>query len=136
MNTDQVDNEQIIQMLLTDYETTLQDARTIKAQLDDYQPEPEEYEEKYMEMLDEQGGHLRVEGQFFFASDILKHCDPTAFRCNLADYADSEFTNDKESSEGYVELDAEYMDLLEELQSYKAKLKRYGYDIEDLEEVE
>lgn len=46
------------------------------------------YGEMFDEMLDE-AGPIEMAGVTLYPSDILKECDPTAWRCAFLDYADA-----------------------------------------------
>lgn len=50
---------------------------------------PVDREAAYDEYLNTQGP-VRVAGLTFEASEIIKECDPTAYRCGVNDFADSE----------------------------------------------
>lgn len=65
-------------------------------QLHTYYVDPEgractegDVEEAYGEMLDECYEALRVGESEYAPSDVLKNCDPTAYRIGLAEYLDS-----------------------------------------------
>jgi hypothetical protein len=49
----------------------------------------DELEEKYADLLDELYPEYILEHLTFRPSQILKKCDPVAWRAHLADYADS-----------------------------------------------
>ena len=52
--------------------------------------EREKYsEQEYNEILDEQGT-VNIAGMDFYPSDILKQCDPIAYRCGLSDIQEYE----------------------------------------------
>ena len=44
----------------------------------------------YDEMLDECYDEFKIGEMTFYPSDILKSCDPVAYRCGFSDYTDSE----------------------------------------------
>jgi hypothetical protein len=46
----------------------------------------EELAERFDEVLDE-AGEVKVSGYTFNPSKVLKECDPTAYRCELANFA-------------------------------------------------
>ena len=53
-----------------------------------------ELEEAYNDMLDDcQETELRVGNITFYASAVLKKCDPIAYRCGLNDYVDMLITD-------------------------------------------
>jgi hypothetical protein len=45
-------------------------------------------EERYDEFLDEVYGEVQIGTLTFYPSDILKSCDPIAYRVGLSDYED------------------------------------------------
>jgi hypothetical protein len=45
-------------------------------------------EERYDEFLDEVYGEVQIGTLTFYPSDILKNCDPIAYRVGLSDYED------------------------------------------------
>ena len=47
---------------------------------------------EYEDMLNEEG-EVKVCGLTFYPADILREMDPTAYRCGLNDYNDSELTD-------------------------------------------
>lgn len=47
-------------------------------------------EERYDEMLDDVYGTVEIAGYTFDTSRALKELDPTAYRCGLVDFEDSE----------------------------------------------
>lgn len=51
--------------------------------------EKEAYEQ-YDEYLDEIGSNVHVQGIAFAPSQILKVCDPVAYRCGFNDWCNSE----------------------------------------------
>jgi len=60
-------------------------------------------EEAYRDMLDDRYEEARIGYLTFSPSRIVEELDPTAFRCGLSDYADS-------NSDSWFELDGEYYD--------------------------
>ena len=61
----------------------------------------EEGMSRYDDMLDECNPGLNVAGSTFYASTILKKCDPIAYRVGFSDYADSLAENGT-PVEGYI----------------------------------
>lgn len=59
----------------------------------------DELEDMFADCLNDSGTVLAA-GIEFYPSDILKNCDPVAWRCGLADYADS-LVDDGYEVEGY-----------------------------------
>ena len=77
---------------------------------------------EFDEYLDEDGEQHTSVGSFY-PSDILKNCDPVAYRCMKSDY------------EGNFDLDdcTEYTDMVEELESLKGELESLQDEIDNLE---
>ena len=60
----------------------------------------QEAEARYCEMLDEVYPEVTIGSISFDPSRVLKELDPTAFRCGLADWLDSEgLTTDKDEDD-------------------------------------
>ena len=81
---------------------------------------------EFDEYLDEDGVQHTSVGSFY-PSDILKSCDPVAYRCAKSDY------------EGNFDLDdcTEYTDMVEELESLESELESLQDELNNLEsEVE
>ena len=55
----------------------------------------------YDDMLDECYPTYNINGMEFFASDILKECDPIAYRVGFSEYADT-LAEEGTPVEGYV----------------------------------
>ena len=99
----------------------------IKAEIENKQHEIGSFEYKVSEedfnnYLDDEGS-VNVCGMTFFPSDILKNCDPIAYRCAKADYESNYDLNDAE----------EYNDLKEELEDLESELEDLESELEDLE---
>lgn len=136
MNYDQYDNEQIIEVILEDYHSTLEDAIKIKNMLDSFEPENYEYEERFKKMIDESHDVVRIMGIKFTPSTILEELDETAYRCLLNDYASQQFCDKPETSDEYCELEQQLNDLVEEMEKYKILLVKYEYNMDELPELE
>ena len=52
--------------------------------------EPVDMESRYHDMLSEVYGTVNVCGLEYDSADLLKDCDPTAYRCGFADYVSGE----------------------------------------------
>lgn len=48
-----------------------------------------ELEEQFDEMLDDCYGMIKIGYSHIWASDVLKNCDPIAYRIGLSEYEDS-----------------------------------------------
>jgi hypothetical protein len=57
-----------------------------------------EIEESYKEMLDDVFPVVKIGYSEFYASDILKNCDPVAYRIGLSEYFE-EYLNENEEEE-------------------------------------
>lgn len=100
----------------------------VNQKIDDKQQELDlfEYsctEEEYDEFLDEIEGSVTVAGMEFYASDILKSCDPTAYRCSKNEYESNFDLDDCE----------EYNDLKDELEALEDRLSDLEDQLSDLE---
>ena len=96
------------------------DISELKSEIDNF-----EYsltEDEFDEFLDE-GGEQHTSVGSFYPSDILKSCDPVAYRCAKSDY------------EGNFDLDdcTEYTDMVEELESLESDLESLQDELKDLE---
>lgn len=98
-------------------ETKKLEIKAKQAEIDSF--EIEVSDEEYDFWLDSEG-KVSVCGLEFDPSDILKNCDPTAYRCGKSDYADS---LDKEDQEEYKELGSELEDLESELEDLESELE-------------
>ena len=99
----------------------------IKADIENKQSEINGFEYEVSESdfdsyLDDDGS-VNVCGMEFYPSDILKSCDPVAYRCAKSDY------------ESNYDLDdvAEYSDLKDELEDLESDLEDLESELEDLE---
>ena len=107
----------------------------IKNQINDKQKEIDHFEyscteSEYDEFLDEIEGSVTVAGMEFYASDILKSCDPIAYRCGKADF---ESNYDLDNCEEYSELKDELEALEDELSDLESELDELQVELEDLE---
>jgi hypothetical protein len=91
--------------------------------------DPCDFEESYIGCLDDCNGEFMG----FSASDILKNCDPIAYRCGLLDYIDS---IDKEETEEGMELLAQIESLESAIEDLEADIEAIEEEIEELEEEE
>lgn len=84
--------------------------------------DPDDFADQFDECLDG-AGSIEVAGCTFYPSQILKECDPVAYRCSLNDFVDS---LDVEDSDEYKALQSEIDDIQDEIDQLQS-------DIEDLE---
>ena len=98
----------------------------IKADIESKQSEIGNFEYEVSESdfdsyLDDEGS-VTVCGLDFYPSDILKSCDPIAYRCAKSDYESNYDLDDVE----------EYSDLKEELEELESELEDLKEELEDL----
>ena len=99
----------------------------IKADIENKQSEINSFEYEISESdfdsyLDDEGS-VAVCGLEFYPSDILKNCDPIAYRCYKSDYEANIDLNDV----------AEYNDLKDELEALESDLEDLESELEDLQ---
>jgi hypothetical protein len=124
---------------------TLESSRTIAALIAHVVSEckPVDREERFEQMLDECYSFEKVGGPFenMLPSQVLKECDPTAFRCGVNDWADSEPWTEIEG-ETYADEDietarTEFVDgLNDELSDLQAELEEAEEDEDEVRDVE
>ena len=107
----------------------------INSQIDEKQKEIDHFEytcteAEYDEFLDEIEGSVTVAGMEFYASDILKSCDPIAYRCGKVDY---EASFDLDNLEEYNDLKDELEELEDQLSDLESELEDLEDQLEDLE---
>ena len=92
----------------------------LKSEINDFEYSLTDAE--FDEYLDEEGEQHTSVGSFY-PSDILKNCDPVAYRCAKSDY------------EGNFDLDdcTEYTDMVEELEGLESHLESLQDELKDLE---
>ena len=90
-----------------------QQAKALQAQIDGFELDPDDYAERYDDMLDEcHGDFLGMN-----ASYILKEMDPTAYRCGLLDYLDG-LDQDEEKTDN-----DECLELLNQLEEIESEIE-------------
>ena len=87
-------------------------------------------EAEYDDFLDEIEGSVTVAGMEFYASDILKSCDPIAYRCGKNDY-ESNF--DLDNLEEYNDLKDELELLEDQLSNLESELEELNDQLDDLQ---
>ena len=80
-------------------------------------------EEQFNDFLDDIEQSITIFGMEFYPSDILKNCDPIAYRCAKSDYEANFDLDDVE----------EYADLKDELEDLESELEDLESELEDLE---
>ena len=81
-------------------------------------------EDEFDEMLDEIESEVTVCGMTFYPSDILKSCDPIAYRISKSEYESNYDLDDCE----------EYNDLKDELESLEDELSDLESELEELQD--
>ena len=99
----------------------------IKADIENKQSEIDNFEYEVSESdfdnhLDDVEQPVNVCGMQFYPSDILKSCDPIAYRCAKSDYESNYDLDDVE----------EYSDSKEELEALESELEDFESGLEDL----
>ena len=110
-----------VQVEIKNLELTISE---LKSEIDGFEYSLTEAE--FDELLDEEGEQHTSVGSFY-PSDILKSCDPVAYRCAKSDY------------EGSFDLDdcTEYTEMVKELESLESDLQSLQDELDSLEnEVE
>ena len=102
-----------------------------EAQQNNIECDPDDFADQFDECLDE-AGSIEVAGGTFYPSQILKECDPTAYRCGLNDFADSEFR--KEETEEYQALQEEIDQLESDIEDLESEIGDLENQIEEIEE--
>ena len=112
--------------------------RKLQAQIKDKQTQqneiecdPDDLADQFDECLDE-AGSIEVAGCTFYPSQVLKECDPIAYRCGLNDFADFEFR--KEDSEEYQSLQEEIDQLESDIEDLESEIEDLQSQIEEIEE--
>jgi len=111
---------QQIEMLESKIDAIKADIETKQSEIDNF-----EYEisgEDFDNVLDESEESVTIFGMEFYPSDILKSCDPIAYRCAKSDYESSYDLDDVE----------EYCDLKDELEELESQLEDFESELEEL----
>lgn len=90
-----------------------------QSEIDNFEYECSERE--FDDYLDD-GGEERTSVGSFYPSDILKNCDPVAYRCAKSDYESNFDLDDCE----------EYSNLKDELEELESDLEEFESELEDL----
>ena len=109
-----------IEQVQTEIENLELNISELKADIDNFEYSMTDGE--FDGFLDEEGEQHTSVGSFY-ASDILKNCDPVAYRCAKSDYESS------------FDLDycTEYTDMVEELESLESELGSLQDELKNLE---
>ena len=109
-----------IEQVKTEIENLELDISESKAKIDNFEYSLTEAE--FDDFLDKKGKQHTSVGSFY-PSDILKNCDPVAYRCAKSDY---------ESNFDLVDC-AEYMNMVKELESLGSDLESLQDELDSLE---
>ena len=110
-----------IEQVQTEIENLELNISELKSEIDNFEYSVTEAE--FDEYLDECYDEVNICGMTYSASNALKRCDPTAYRCDKSDY------------EGNFDLDdcTEYTDMVKELESLERDLESLKDELKDLE---
>lgn len=97
---------------------------------DSFELDESEYEDVYIEMLDEQGD-IYIGNISFSPSDILSKLDPIAYSIGLTDFVDS---MDVTESEGYRELQEKVEEVESEKEEIESSIEKNEEKLEELKE--
>ena len=116
MNT--LNTKQQIEAVEAEIDVINSQIENLQSQLDNFEYESSESE--FDDFLDECYESVTVAGMEFYASDILKSCDPVAYRCAKNDY-DSNF--DLEDCAEWREMDEALLELRYKLEDLECDLE-------------
>lgn len=107
--------------LIVNIDDCIKAAKAKLEEIEHFEIEPDDWEDQYREMLNE-NGEVNICGFMYDSADALERLDPTAFRCGLIDFVDG-----IDRSE-----DPNFKELLEELDDIRDELDSYIDDVSDL----
>lgn len=88
-------------------------------------------ESDFDEFLDNVEESVIIARITFYPSDILKSCDPVAYRCAKSDY---EYNYDLDDVEEYNDLKDELEGLESKLEEFEGKLEEFESELEELQD--
>lgn len=100
-----------------------QQAKALQDQIDNFELDPDDYAERYDDMLDECHGDFMGMN----ASYILKEMDLTAYRCGLLDYLDG-LDQDEEKMKN-----DNCLELIEELEEIESKIEELEDELTEMD---
>ena len=98
-------------------------AKALQAQIDNFELDPDDYAERYDDMLDECHGEFMGMN----SSYILKEMDPVVYRCGLLDYLDG-LDQDEEKMNN-----DECLELFNQLEEIKSKIEELEDEIAEMD---
>ena len=117
---------QQIEMLESKIESVKSDIENKQSEIDNFEYEISETD--FDSVLDDNEQSVNVCGMQFYPSDILKICDPIAYRCAKSDY---ESNYDLDDVEEYCDLKDELEALESELEDFKSELEYLQSELEN-----
>lgn len=116
MNT--LNIEQQIEAIEVEMTSINEQINNLQSQLDHFEYEVSESD--FDDLLDGCYDMVTIAGMDFYPSDVLKSCDPVAYRCAKSDY---ESNYDVEDCAEWQELDRELLDLRYKLEDLEGELE-------------
>ena len=116
MNT--LNIEQQIEAVEAEMNSINEQIENLQSQLDHFEYKVSESE--FDDFLDDCYDMVIVAGMEFYPSDVLKSCDPVAYRCAKSDY---ESNYDVEDCEEWQEMSEKLSDLLYKLEDLESDLE-------------
>ena len=110
--------EQQIEAIEAEINSINEQIENLQSQLDHFEYEASESD--FNDFLDDCYESVTIAGMVFYASDVLKSCDPVAYRCAKSDY---ESNYDVEDCAEWQDLDRELLDLRYKLEDLESDLE-------------
>jgi chromosome segregation ATPase len=108
-----------------------QDLERLQADLNNFELDPDSYEDQYCEMLDDLYSEVcNALPISISASRLILEFDPTMYRCGLNDYIDSLDVSDDQA---YQDLEAEISELEDQIGNLEEEISDLEDEIEQLE---
>lgn len=117
--------EQQIEAIEAEINSINEQIENLQSQLDHFEYEVSESD--FDNFLDDCHESVTVAGMEFYASDVLKSCDPVAYRCAKSDY---ESNYDVEDCAEWQDLDRELLDLRSKLEDLESELEDLQNDLD------
>ena len=94
--------------------------KSIQKQMDNFELDADDFEDEYEEILRAEYGTVNICGMTMDAVNVLKECDPTAFRNELLDYV-NHFS--KEDIPAYKTLESRLDDYIKEYEKLQIEIE-------------
>ena len=112
--------------------SSLKDEISLKEQeIDNFEYECSD--DEYDNFLDQIYPEIKIGSLTFYPSQVIKECDPVAYRCAKSDY---ESDYDLDECEEYADLKADLESLQDDLESLESDLEELENTLDDLESEE